>query len=204
MPQDPTNARIANNLVIMVNGEVDDTSRNAPGLVRDGNLYWKMNTVDAAHLLAGYDTVAAFAAATGQETHGLGSVPKRGTDPRFATFQLNVLDRPKTVWQLAPSSEIFQPSDFLLSSTSPAIGAGIVIPTLPGFGTLPDSRNSHDIGAIPYGTSAAEYNVFPFNVTGSSLVGGRRRRRGHSSVVTCRPASRRWLMKPSSAGKRLA
>jgi len=103
-----------------------------------------------------------FSAATGLEANGIGNVPKRGTDPLFATFQLNVLDPLQTVWELLPTSEVFKPSDFLLGVTSPAIGAGIVIPSHPTLGQLPDTRTSRDIGAIPYGTSAAEYDIFPF------------------------------------------
>lgn len=168
--QNATNARVANNLCVMVNGVVDASSSTAPGYVRDGNLYWKVNTVDSTHLLAGYDTVSAFASATGMEAHGIGATSKRGTDPQFATFRLNVLDRTKSVWELAPNAEVFKPSDFLLSASSPAIGTGIVIPDLPNFGPLPDSRNSRDIGAIPFGASAAAYNVFPFTVTGPSAL----------------------------------
>ena len=53
-------------------------------------------------------------------------------------------------------------TDFLLRAGSPAIGAGVAIPAHPTIGTLPDTRNSRDIGALPFGTAAAEYQGFPF------------------------------------------
>ncbi len=169
-PQNPQDTRIANNLMIMVNGAINGSYLTGSGQVVNGDLYWKVNSVDSARLLSSYDTVAAFNAATGLEANGIGSVPKRGTDPQFATFRLEVLDQASSVWELLPTSEVFKPSDFLLGTGSPAIGAGIVIPAHPTLGQLPDTRTSRDIGAIPFGTPAAEYDIFPF-VPGGPVVG---------------------------------
>jgi hypothetical protein len=76
------------------------------------------------------------------------------------------VDRTRTVWALQADSESWRPSDFLLAPDSPAIGAGIVIPSHPSLGTLPDTRISRDIGAIPFGTPASVYDIFPLNAGG--------------------------------------
>jgi hypothetical protein len=165
-PKYPDDARLANNLMIMVNGVVNGAYRTGAGMVWNGDLYWKMNTVDSAHLLSSYDTVSSFSSATGFERNGIGSVSRRGTNPQFATFSPNVVDKTQSVWALRADSESFRPSDFLLGAGSPAIGTGIVIPPHPVLGTLPDTRSSRDIGAIPFGTPASEYDVFPFNAGG--------------------------------------
>lgn len=162
VPKNPQDTRIANNLMIMVNGAVNGSYLTGSGQVVNGDLYWKVNAVDSSRLLSSYDTVAAFSAATGLEANGIGNVPKRGSDPLFATLLIQVVDTSRTVWELLATSEVFKPSDFLLSAASPAVGAGIVIPPHPTLGQLPDTRTSRDIGAIPFGTSAAEYDIFPF------------------------------------------
>jgi hypothetical protein len=137
----------------------------------DGDLYWKMNTVDTKRLMWNYDTVAGLFSATGLEAHGQGATPKRGTDPRFASFPLQIVDRSRPVWEIPASSERLRPSHVLLSASSPARGAGIVIPPHPVHGALPDSRASRDIGAYPYGTSATEFDRFPFDPdAGTGLV----------------------------------
>jgi len=162
-PQDPTNSHIANNLLIMINGNVNQTYRTGPGQLVDGNLYWKINDVDSTHLVSTYDTVGSFSIHTGLERHGLGEIPLRGTDPLFSGFSPKLVDKNATFWRLRPSSEVLQPSDFFLSARSPAIGAGI---DLSGF-QLPDirpARKRPDIGAFPSSSSAAEYNNFPFVV----------------------------------------
>jgi hypothetical protein len=152
--------------MIMVNGVVNGAYRSASGMVWNGDLYWKMNTVDSASLVSSYDTVPSFSSASGHESAGIGSVARRGTNPRFAIFQPNVVDRTRTVWALQADSESWRPSDFLLAPDSPAIGAGIVIPSHPSLGTLPDTRISRDIGAIPFGTPASVYDIFPLNAGG--------------------------------------
>jgi hypothetical protein len=163
IPKIPDDCRIANNLLVMVNGPVNGSYASGSGLVVDGNLYWKVNTVDATHLMASYDNVAALRSATGFEAHGLGSVDKRGTDPRFAGWPVQFVDRTRTTWEITPASERPMPYHFALGSSSPARGAGIAIPAHPTWGTLVDSRASRDLGAIPYGTPASEYDRFPFN-----------------------------------------
>ena len=168
-PQNPQGTRVANNLLVTVNGPLNGTYLEGLDQVVDGDLYWKANTVDATHLVSSYDTVPALRSATGLEAHGLGSVSRRGTNPLFATWAPQVVDRTRTVWQLTAASEHVLPSAFLLGASSPARGAGIAIPPLLT-GALPDSRTSRDIGAIPYGTSAAEYARFPFDPSSGGLV----------------------------------
>lgn len=156
IPQNPVGSHIVNNLCLMVNGIVNNTYRT--GATVNGNLYWKMNTVDTTRLLSSYDRVSDFAAATGMEQNGIGSVPRRGTDPQLSPFRLTFLDTSRTFWELPATSEVFRPWDFLLQDTSPARSAGI---NLSAFG-LPDTRNSRDIGAYPFGTTRSDFNFFPF------------------------------------------
>jgi len=167
VPGTPDNTYVANNLLVIVNGLVQGKYLLGAGQIVDGDLYWKMNNVDTAHLVSSYDTVPALRSAMGLEAHGLGAVVKRGTDPRFATFAPAVNDRSQPVWTLPPSAEIYKPSDFFLASASPAIGTGIVIPVHPTLGTMPDTRSSRDIGAIPSTANPADYDVFPFVPTAS-------------------------------------
>ncbi len=170
-PRDVQDARIANNLMMTVNGVVNRDFRTGSGLVLDGDLYWKMNTVDSARLLASYDTVSAFSSSYGLETHGLGAVSKRGTDPRFLNLNLRIVDRTASTWQLGAAGELQSPESFLLAADSPAISAGIVIPAHPVLGTLPDTRKSRDIGAIPWGTNGAEFRIFPFLPSAPNVAG---------------------------------
>ena len=162
VPKTPNDTYVANNLLVMVNGHVQGSYALGSGQIVDGDLYWKVNTVDADHLVSSYDTVPALDFATGLEANGLGAVAKRGTDPHFAALPLSVVDRSLLVWSLPPSSEVHKPSDFFLATDSPAIGTGIVIPSHPTLGPMPDSRASQDIGAIPSTATHAEYDVFPF------------------------------------------
>lgn len=170
VPRFPQGTRVANNLLVMVNGVVNGSMITGLDQVVDGDLYWKVNTVDTKHLIGSYDTVAGLHSATGLETHGLGSTPKRGTDPKFASWPLQVVDRSQSVWTITAASERTTPATFLLASTSPARNAGIVIPPPPGLAALPDSRASRDMGALPYGTSATEFDRFPFNPSGGGTV----------------------------------
>ncbi len=162
IPKDPTDGRICNNIAIAVNGVVSRDYRAAPGEVVDGNLYWKVNGSDGEDLVADYTTVPAFRAATGWEAHGIGSTPRVGTDPMFSSLRLVVTGTVDSRQEIDAASEVPQVTDFLLRSGSPAIGAGIVIPAHPTIGILPDTRASRDIGALPFGTSAAQYQGFPF------------------------------------------
>jgi len=167
VPGTPNFTYVANNLLVMINGRVQGDYTRGPGQIVDGNLYWKMNTVDSSHLVSSYDTVPALFLATGLEENGLGNVAKRGTDPWFAALELDVVDPSQSVWALAPSAEVHKPSDFLLGAGSPAIAAGIVLPTHPTLGAMPDSRASRDIGAIPSTAKAGDYDIFPFVPTNS-------------------------------------
>ncbi len=101
--------------------------------------------------------------ATGLEQHGLGAVPRRGTDPGFADLGIAVVDPGQTRWAVTSASERTQPWHFTLSAASPARAEGIVIPPHPTLGALPGSRSSRDIGALPFGTTAADFAFFPFD-----------------------------------------
>lgn len=157
VPGNPNNTTFANNLIVMVNGQVAGSYRKGENQIVDGNLYWKVNTIDARPLLAGFNTVPAFSAATGFEKHGLGQVEKQGTNPHFAGFRLRVVDATASEWVLEPGSEVFEPADFFLRPESPAIGAGIELPERPGMEPLPDTRRSRDIGAFPFGAGATSH-----------------------------------------------
>ena len=160
--KNPANVRVMDNIAVMVNGLVSRDYRSATGEVVDGNLYWKANTVDTDPLVASYSTVPAFYSATGWEQHGVGSTAKRGTDPAFANLRFDVVDRALSKWALRPASETPPMTDFMLSSGSPARGAGVAMPSHPVYGALPDTRAKGDLGAIPYGTPLADYQGFPF------------------------------------------
>jgi hypothetical protein len=162
VPRIPDQTYVANNLLVVINDRVQGDYARGQGQIVDGDLYWRMNAVDSTHLVSSYDTVPELFSATGLEESGLGDVAKRGTDPWFASLSLQVVDPSQSVWALSPSSEIHKPSDFLLGAGSPAISAGIVLPTHPTLGAMPDSRASRDIGAIPSTARAADYDVFPF------------------------------------------
>jgi hypothetical protein len=162
VPAVPDGTYVANNLAVTVNGRVNGDYPTGPGQIVNGNLYWKVNGAGSGPLLADHANVPAFSRATGLERDGIGQAAGKGTDPRFAGFRLDVVDRAEPSWVLRPGSEVFDPADFLLRRGSPAIGAGIAIPAHPRLGPLPDTRSSRDIGALPYGTDPAEYRSFPF------------------------------------------
>jgi hypothetical protein len=162
VPAAPAGTYVANNLAVTVNGAVNGDYPTGPGQIVDGNLYWRVDGEAGDTLLAGSATVQAFSRATGLERDGVGEAAGRGTDPRFTGFRLDVVDPAAPRWELRPASELFAPADFRLRRGSPAIGAGIAIPKHPRLGRLPDTRSSRDIGALPYGTAAAEYEGFPF------------------------------------------
>jgi hypothetical protein len=162
-PLRPASTYCANNIMVMVNGRVTGSYRTAAGQIVDGNLYWKVNTVDATSLMASQDTVPALFAATGLEQNGIGSLPRRGTDPQFAALQLNVANPAATVWQLDAASEVQPITAFALRAGSPARNAAIPIPVHPVFGALPEANDSRDLGALPFGASLAVYGGFPFD-----------------------------------------
>jgi len=161
-PQNPAGSILVDNLLVGINDQLNENYLTGAGEVINNNLYWKMNPNDPNHLLGGYDTVPAFSAATGFELNGLGSVPKQGTNPEFLNWSPQPVDATQTIWSFPPSQEVWTTSDFLLGPSSPAVGAGMPLPTLSDGTTPPDTRNSNDIGALPYGVSASEYDIFPY------------------------------------------
>ena len=162
-PARPAGTWCFNNILVMVNGRVNGGYRTGVGQIVDGNLYWKINTVDPAPLTDRYHTVGQLYSATGLEQHGLGTVPGRGTDPRFAGLALNILDRSAAVWELDAASEAHPISAFLLAAGSPARNAGIAVPSHPIFGVLPNADAWPDLGAMPFGGSMVAYSGFPFD-----------------------------------------
>jgi hypothetical protein len=162
-PERPDYTYCVDNIMVMVNGSVNGPYRTGPGQVVDGNLYWKMNTQDGAPLADHYNTTAQLFAATGFEQHGLGSVPRRGTNPQFAAFVLNFTNTSAARWEIDAASERHPISAFQLSAGSPARGAGIAVPVHPTFGALPDPNASRDLGALPFGGSVLVYGDFPFD-----------------------------------------
>jgi hypothetical protein len=162
-PRRPEGTYCANNILVMVNGRVNGSYRTGAGQVVDGNLYWKVNTVDAADLADGHDTIPELFAASGLEQNGIGSVPRRGTNPQFAGLVLQVADPRASVWELDAGSEVHPIGSFRLGSNSPARNAGVVIPVHPVFRALPNASASRDLGAIPHGSPTAIHAGFPFN-----------------------------------------
>ena len=156
-PKFPDGSTVANNILIMINDEIHRSYRLGSSQVIDGNLYWKVNTDNSAPLADGYDTVNELNAALGIEANGIGDTPRQGTDPQLPQLSLNFVSMSGEEWALNAASEIQARANFLLSSMSPAIGAGVALPA-----GLPDSRASNDIGAIPSTASAADYSHFPF------------------------------------------
>jgi len=163
-PKHPDNTRIANNIIMTVNGPVNGRYRLGRGQIVDGNLYWKINPNDMAPLAWGEDTIQELSKIRGIERRGIGHIPRRGTDPQLAGINLKVVNPESQVWQLAPESEVLSIADFIPCAQSPVINAGILIQALPDSGPLPDSRSSRDIGALPHATPDADWDAFPFNV----------------------------------------
>lgn len=170
---DQNDTYVFNNIYVKVNRLVQGPYFTGSGQVVDNNLYWKMNTDDTDPLLDVFDTVPSFSAARGLELHGLGSTPKTGTNPRFKTWSLLFDKSVPRRWSIGANQEVWNSSDFLLESGSPAFGAGRALPTHPRFGLLPDSRSSRvDLGAIPSTATAAEWSQFPFNQRWGGPVSG--------------------------------
>ena len=157
----------ANNLLLMVNGykaNVNTQYHLTTGTIVDGDLYWKMNTVDGTHLAYTVDTVPALYAALHVEAHGKGSVPRQGTNPLLPYFNIQFVSTGTSFWHITAGSEVHQPTDFLLSSGTPPVASGI---NLGSFG-LPDDKppETHpDIGAYPLNTYSSDYDIFPYYCT---------------------------------------
>ena len=178
-PKSPDGSTVANNIMIVVNSEVHGSYRQGSGQLIDGDLYWKPNSISTAPLADGYDTVSALSAALGIEKSGLGSVPKQGTDPKFAKSPFGFVDQTSPVWTLSAASERRKPSDFLLAATSPGCTASVDLKnrSTPGGSKLPDSRNfAVGVGAYPCGTDPKSVDVWPLdpsgNAAGSAGAGG--------------------------------
>jgi hypothetical protein len=164
----PNDLRIANNLMIMINSEIMTSYPTGTGMVFNGNLYYKVNSLTTSPLTAGYGTVSALYTGTGFEANGIGATAMIGTDPKLNVGLHFVVNTSTAVWELTRQSEVRPITDFMLASGSPAINAGISISSHPTIGTLPDSRSSSDIGAIPYGTSVNDYSGFPWVVNATT------------------------------------
>lgn len=177
VPKYPNGTTFANNIVVMVNGEIIHSYDLGRDQIVDGNLYWRVNRNDTAPLLDGKDTVGELSLKNKAEENSIGDVPKRGTNPKFTRFALKVVDRDQPYWSLQPSSEVFSFEDFILTSDSPAVGKSVTITCRDVLGTdetgaslCPDgvligSLSGGDIGAFPYLASPEEYATFPFMST---------------------------------------
>ena len=179
-PKHPDGSTFANNIVVMVNGEIIESYNLGIDQLIDGNVYWKVNTQDNEPLLDGEDTVGELSL-NGFEKNSIGEEPKRGTNPRFINFILDVVDYSKEYWALDPASEVFDFGDFILAEDSPAKGKSIAVACrnisgtaengngngengngLCRDGVLVGSVRGGDIGAIPSTASPADYVMFPF------------------------------------------
>ncbi|MEK7584068.1 MAG: fibronectin type III domain-containing protein, partial [Patescibacteria group bacterium] len=178
----PSGSTLANNVAVMVVGKINTTyPSSGSGALINGNLYWKVipritGNTSFDTLLSSYTTVPAFSSATGYEQNGTGATIYQGTNPAFSTLAFPALSSESDPNQrrfLASSFERHVPADFLLSASSPACGGGV---TIQGRNTtnlngaaieqLRDSRGfDTGLGAIPCGTLASEYDVFPFVTT---------------------------------------
>jgi hypothetical protein len=163
VPVRPAGTWCANNILVMVNGRVNGAYATAPGQIVDGNLYWKVNTLDSTPLADLCETIDQLYEVTGLEPHGIGSVPMRGTDPGFAAFQLGVLDPGGEALVIDADSEQWPITAFLLSATSAARAAGIALTVHPVFGMLPGANVSRDVGALAAGHGPAAWSAFPFD-----------------------------------------
>ncbi|WGY46801.1 right-handed parallel beta-helix repeat-containing protein [Vibrio sp. ABG19] len=176
IPKYPDGTTFANNIVVMINGEIIKSYDLGKDQIVDGNLYWKVNRNDEAPLLNGKDTVAELQLKHQAEQNSIGDIPKRGTSPKFSNFNLKVVDKGQPYWSLKPESEVFGVDSFILTSDSPAVGKSVTITcrsvvgtdengeTLCPDGVLVGSLSGGDIGAFPYLASPADYEVFPFVV----------------------------------------
>ncbi|QUM75742.1 hypothetical protein HWV00_05580 [Moritella sp. 24] len=176
IPRFPDGSTFANNIVVMVNGEIIESYNLGKDQLIDANLYWKVNTQDNEPLLDGEDTVGDLSL-TGVEENSIGNTPKRGSDPNFTNFTLNIVDNSEDYWELKPISEVFGFGDFILRDASPAKGKSKMVTcrnisgtdengvSICNDGVLVGSKMGEDIGAIPYTASPSDYAMFPFVVT---------------------------------------
>ncbi len=170
-PTHPDGSTFANNIVVMVNGEIIASYNKGLEQVIDGNLYWKVNTRDSEPLLDGKDTVAEL---SGIEQNSIGDTPKRGTDAKFGNILLKVIDPTKDYWALDARSEVFKLWDFIPANDSPVREKAIALSCrnisakdelgndLCSNGRLPDSIQSNDIGALALTAVPSDYFLFPF------------------------------------------
>ena len=105
MPAHPDGSTFANNIVVMVNGEIIKSYNRGLEQLIGGNLYWKVNTRDNKPLLDGKNTVAEL---SGIEQNSIGNTAKRGTDAKFSNILLKVIDPTKNYWALDATSETFK------------------------------------------------------------------------------------------------
>ncbi|MDX1301629.1 hypothetical protein [Photobacterium sp.] len=176
-PAKPDGSTFANNIVVMVNGEINKSYNLGVNQLIDGNVYWKVNTQDNEPLVDDEDTVGDL---RGIEQNSLGDIPKRGTNPKFTNFKLDVVDSSKDYWALNTASEIFKMEDFILADNSPAKAKAVPV-TCRNINAISESGNSMcsngiligsilsgatgAIGAIPTTAKPSDYQMFPFDAT---------------------------------------
>lgn len=169
-PRWPDGSTFANNIVVMVNGEIIDSYNLGEKQLIGGNLYWKIKPHAKEPLLNGKNTVSEL---SNIEQHSIGDTPKQGTDPRFAGFTESWFFATSTgTWW--PLNVDLNPWDVILSPDSPAKQRAIALscrgvsgldehgkPFCSG-SRLPDSYLSTDIGAIPSELTKCDFSYFPF------------------------------------------
>nr|WP_319534188.1 right-handed parallel beta-helix repeat-containing protein [uncultured Vibrio sp.] len=180
IPKEPKGSTFANNIVVMINGEIIESYDLDKDQIVDGNLYWKVNEQDDEPLLDGKSTVGDLSLRYGAEQNSIGDIPKRGSNPKFSHFILNIVDKTQKYWALEPDSETFGFADFILTSESPGVGKSIAVTCRnvtgtdekgDGFcspnGVLVGSSLGGNMGAFPLATPSDEndYAVFPFMFT---------------------------------------
>lgn len=174
IPKHPDGSTFANNIVVMINGEIIESYDLGKDQVVDGNLYWKVNERDEEPLLDGEDTVQDLDLPQGIEENSVGDKPKRGSNPRFMNFVLSVEDKKQEYWKIKPESEVFSIEDLYLSLDSPAVGKAIPVTCRDIKGTDEDGASlcqndvlvgslpGGDLGAFPEVDSSIDYSAFPF------------------------------------------
>jgi hypothetical protein len=186
LAQDASNAmtgsEIFNNMFIKMNQRVGQGGGNwsyhTDPSVLNFNLYWKIHNDNAA-LLDNDNTVTTVCTDLNVECNGLGNVDYIGTNPMISEVEgfgcfadpatCDGVDRSDaTLWKIKAGSEYWTPAMFIPKTSSTACGAGRPPETLTlGFPYMPAMEgipyDSTDVGAIPCGVSASNWNVFPFS-----------------------------------------
>lgn len=170
-PVEADGSTFANNIVAMVNGIAVDEYNTGSDQLIDGNLYWKINSLDGEPLVGGKDSVAEL---ENVELNSISAESKSGSDPKFAGFSAAQVDRTGNKWTVSKQHEVLEPASFMIAASSPARGKAVNVSCrkvsgsneqgnpLCSKGQLPDSQTAGDIGALPAQARLSDYRGFPF------------------------------------------